>query len=209
MQPGTSRADAAERPAHALANEVALIACAPFDEREVRAKLRIGRAFVVQCERCEQRERGALRQERRRHGPFPGLLPGERRAVEEVEARRVAVCPVLEAPRPAIHLAARDPGGVSDERGEEAGLVPPGLPELEGQFVIGADLLPQLQHLPHRDAEYLLRDDPVARHPIAIGARAPALEPGKDLVGGHAQLKPLPPVRGRRCRSCPSGASRS
>ena len=78
---------------------------------------RVGGVLVVQRQRGQQRERGALDELAR---PFAAhwstLRPGVRRAIEQVEGQRVADRPVVEVARPAIHLRRRDARRIGDER---------------------------------------------------------------------------------------------
>ena len=66
------------------------------------------------------------------------LAEGMRRAVEQVKANGVADAPIVEVAAPTIHLRRRDSLRLVNESGYHAGLVPAGLPQREGEFVIVA-----------------------------------------------------------------------
>ena len=78
-----------------------------------------------------------------------------RRAVEQVEADRVADGPVVEVAAPAVHLRGRDARRLVDERRQHAGLVPAGVPERGGELVIPPEALGQLLQVAHRYAKRL------------------------------------------------------
>src|SRR5205814_2121831 len=112
----------------------------PLDQRQAPGERRVGRRLVVQGERRQQREGGALAELVLPAGPLGDLAEGVRGAVEEVETGGVADGPVVEVPAPAVHERRGDAGRFGDQGGQEAGFESAGRPQGGGQVVLAAEL---------------------------------------------------------------------
>ena len=62
MQSSIALANLAQRPVHSLLHEVAIISCAPFDERQHRPELVVCRRAMVNSEAGKSRKRRAARE---------------------------------------------------------------------------------------------------------------------------------------------------
>ena len=117
----------------------------------------------------------------RRLRPARRLLERERHPVEELEADRVAVAPVLEACGPGVHLAARHALRVAHERRQQARLVPPALPRA-----------PATARGPSRGCFASFSSVPIGT------PKAPSL---RDAVAGHPRTTRFDPRRSSHFRT--------
>ena len=108
-----------------LPDEVALVGGGGLDQGEAAGEVGLA---AVQREAGEEREAGAAAELVVEGGPGLDHGGGAGDAVEELEAGGVDDRPVVEVGAPAVHLRGRHQGGVVDQAGDGAGLVPAGLP---------------------------------------------------------------------------------
>src|SRR4051812_37851730 len=115
-----------------------------------------------------------------------------------MEAAMIADRPVVEVGGPRIHLRRREARGILDESGDETSLEPSRFPERYRQRVVLPMGLRELASGLDRDAEYLLRDDPVASHSVAVTFRSLPLERAKQRDNGLSSSGCS--LAGHRCR---------
>src|SRR5262249_5321696 len=118
-----------ERPANTLLDEVALVGGRALDERKGPEERTVSGLLVMERQAGQKGKGGPLHDLVPPPAPGCNLPPRVRRPVEEAEADGVAHTPVVEVPRPAVHLERRDPLRLGDVRRKQASFVPARVPQ--------------------------------------------------------------------------------
>src|SRR6476646_6364221 len=134
-------ANAAQGPADSFLHEVTIINRRSLYQMHCFHELLVRRFPVMQGQRGQDGEGSAPYELLLPWGPGLHLSPTVGRAVKEMKAERVADCPVIEIPRPAVHLTRGDEVRFLDKRDEHPRFMPLGVPEGEGQLVIAPEAL--------------------------------------------------------------------
>lgn len=170
-------ADRAQGHVDRLLDEVAVVVGCAFDEIQTLEKRLIARLLVIHGQTPQQRKGRAFLEFAALAAPLRDLGPGMRRAVEQVEAQRVAHRPVVEFPAPAVHLRGGESCRITDERCQQARLVHAGVPQGGCEFVVASKLLAERLDVLHRHAIGLVRRDGIACHAIQGGLGPVGFQP--------------------------------